>query len=229
MIYLHGWGFTSAVFDLLDVNGEDERPCLYSLADDIGYTAIADAIADRCKDDTVLVGWSMGGQIAIQASLRTNRIKGLVLIASTPLLVNRTGWDVGIDEKAYSNLCRAFKQDPEEALQEVVTLSAYGDKDYMDSAKRLSAYVAGSENTEALTLLLEQLGQVDLRAELKALSIPVLMCAGMNDALVSVRLFDVLAHEHIQTRLYPDTGHAPFVSHASDMMSHISDFQSRLL
>ena len=228
-IYLHGWGFKSEVFDLLDEHRTGASPCLYSLADNVGYDAIIEAIANSISAETVLVGWSMGGQIAIEASLRTDRVKGLVLLASTPLLVNRVGWDAGIDDKAYKELCQSFSQDPAATLSEVVTLTAYGDSDYKRIVKQLEKYTANLAQVDALSLLLQQLGSRDLREELSSLSIPVLMCAGMNDALVSQRLFEQPDYNHIQTNLFPDCGHAPFVSRAREINAEIESFKQGLL
>lgn len=227
-IYLHGWGFRNEVFGLLNNHG-DTCPCLYTLVTDTGYDAIVDAITDTITGDTVLVGWSMGGQIAIEVSLRTSKVKGLVLLASTPLLVNRPGWDVGIEDKAYRELCQAFSRDPTRALGEIVTLTAYGDSDYKNTVKYLEKYVANTAAADALALLLRELEQRDLREELAGLSIPVLMCAGENDALVNPRLFEKTGYSHLQTRLYPGCGHAPFVSRANEINGEIERFKQGLL
>ncbi len=228
-IYLHGWGFRNEVFDLLIDQTGDACPCLYSLVQDTGYDAIVDAITDTITSDTVLVGWSMGGQIAIEVSLRTSRIKGLVLLASTPLLVNRPGWDVGIDNKAYQELCQAFSQDPARTLDEVMALTAYGDSNYKNTVRCLEKYAANPADVDALALLLRELGQRDLREALASLSIPVLMCAGENDALVNPRLFEKTSNSHLQTRLYPGCGHAPFVSRADEINGEIARFRQGLV
>ena len=228
-IYLHGWGFGNEVFDLLKQQGDDVRPCLYSLATNGGYDAIVDAITDTITSDTVLVGWSMGGQIAIQVSLRTKNVKGLVLLASTPLLLNRPGWDVGIDDKAYRELCQTLKQDPSKTLGEVVALTAYGDSDYKNTVKQLQKYAADTADADVLALLLRELGLQDLREQLAELTIPVLMCAGENDALISPRLFDQPGYSHLQTRLYRGCGHAPFVSRADEINREIERFKQGLI
>ena len=55
--------------------------------------ATIDAATAAIGEPVVVVGWSLGGQVALQWALaRPDRVRRLVLVATTPSFVTRDGW-----------------------------------------------------------------------------------------------------------------------------------------
>ena len=71
----HGWSAPMATPDLA------------------GMVATIDAATAAIGEPVVVVGWSLGGQVALQWALaRPDRVRRLVLVATTPSFVTRDGW-----------------------------------------------------------------------------------------------------------------------------------------
>ena len=225
-IYLHGWGFDREVFRLLDEALDNECPCLYSLTSEGSYTAISEAISERCVEETVLVGWSMGGQIAIDVAARQQNVIGLVLLASAPILVNKDECLWGINRLDYSELYELFRNKPDKAISQLLALTALGEKDYGAVHKQLHRHIAKPVYNKKLFTLLAELAQTDLRKQFAELSIPVCICVGKNDALLNTALLEQLASKTVQLLVLDETGHAPFVSNADALSSKIKTFSA---
>ena len=92
LLFIHGAGGTSSkwrklkveldrtdlVYSIIDLpgHGKDKRIVPESIED---YARI---INEEIKEDTIIVGHSMGGLIGIEVTVRNNNVKGLVLINS---------------------------------------------------------------------------------------------------------------------------------------------------
>ena len=145
-IYLHGWGFSHGVFSLLHVNTNKEdsiAPCLYQAARSSGaYTcsAIAEHIANKIQKETVMVGWSLGGQVALEAAARSSKVVAIILLASAPLMVNRLGWSCTIDNRQYESLVHAFQKDAGKTITRVTMLTAHGEEKQKQAASSLSRF-----------------------------------------------------------------------------------------
>ncbi|MEZ0361828.1 MAG: alpha/beta fold hydrolase [Hydrogenobacter sp.] len=89
---LHGWGFSSKVFEGLDCFSLDLPAHGRSNLIYRDLESLAKDIAMRIPSENVLLGWSMGGSLAILTALRfPNKVKGLILIGTTPCF--GTSWN----------------------------------------------------------------------------------------------------------------------------------------
>lgn len=84
---LNGWSASAAAWDLCTF----EKAAIFSYTDQLAGLPEA---ALTTEDAVVLVGWSMGGSAALRLLLKyPEKVKALVLIAATPCMMRKDGWD----------------------------------------------------------------------------------------------------------------------------------------
>lgn len=84
---LNGWSASAAAWDLCTF----EKAAIFSYTDQLAGLPEA---ALATEDAAVLVGWSMGGSAALRLLLKyPEKVKALVLIAATPCMMRKEGWD----------------------------------------------------------------------------------------------------------------------------------------
>lgn len=217
---LHGWGFGAMVWQplveelslttsvkVLSLPGYDDQP---GVAD---ITAVVDWIAGEIAPETCLVGWSLGGLLAIELARRcSDRVRAVGLIASLPCFTRQPGWAAGWDAAAAADIGRRLQSDPIAAVRYVAALSAHGDTDH----RRVRAGLRDCPQP-ALKVLgrdLDYLMQADLRAELAGLAQPVHAWLGENDALLGGDAATALRDwcPAMAVNVLPDSGHAPLLS-----------------
>ena len=94
---LNGWAASERAWDL----------CLFERERIFGYVEQMDGKAHaavRAADSAVLVGWSMGGSFALRLALEfPEKLKGLVLLAATPRMMEAPNWR-GMSERRLAAL-----------------------------------------------------------------------------------------------------------------------------
>ena len=97
IVVLNGWAASRSAWDLCGFSKRDVR--IFS------YLELLDGVAgkyiEELKEPFILVGWSMGGTWALGfAALHSAKIAGLVLVASTPRMMEEktSGWK-GMSER----------------------------------------------------------------------------------------------------------------------------------
>ncbi len=231
LVLLHGWSLSSAVFgealnalrdsftvlvpDLpghgLSSPGKDYR--LTALADDLNQW-----MAGLKLQQVRLLGWSLGGQIALRmAGSDPQRLSRLLLVATTPRFLAGPDWSHGLAATRLRLLQRDLKRRP------AATLSSFFDSQFgpreIDAERRnqlhrtVSAAVFAAQ-PDALQGGLKILAETDLRSELAGVKLPVLVQQGGVDAIIPEGAGRFLAENLPQAHLFlqPELGHAPFLS-----------------
>ena len=229
LLMLHGWGFSSAVFNSL--KNKLDSDFIVTIPDRPGYGKRAAQTTSESPDQEDLVGlsspalvlgWSLGGIRAMQIALRQpEMVTGLILLATTPCFVNRQGWSRGMDNSVFAAFKKQVKQEPASALQQFVRLNAAAkpDRETRDKLAGLSTDVAEFALNEELS----ELEGTDLRDTADRITVPVLLMHATDDRVVPVAASHWL-HEHLaNSRLmeFPLGGHAFFIQHASEVADQI--------
>jgi len=235
---VHGWGMNARVFDALanrlandfdvrslDLPGHGGRA---ALADNC-LQAWADDLAAQLPDNTTLLGWSLGGQVAMRAALdHPHRITRLVLLAATPKFVAIEDWTRGMALADLEEFGAALKADPQATLLRFLSLQTRGmpgQKALLQQLRQtlLAAPVACSE---ALAGGLAILRDTDLRAELPRLTQPTLVLHGALDTLTPLAAGAWLAEtlSNVQYSALARAAHAPHLSHGEDVAAAIGRF-----
>ncbi|MGH6693250.1 MAG: alpha/beta fold hydrolase, partial [Gammaproteobacteria bacterium] len=102
VVLLHGWGSDAGVWD--DLAGRLGPQLRVHVPDLPGYgaapagarytlEAMADTVARGAPRRCQVVGWSLGGEVALAWALRAPRqVRRLALIGATPCFASRPGW-----------------------------------------------------------------------------------------------------------------------------------------
>jgi pimeloyl-ACP methyl ester esterase len=243
LLLVHGWSRSSA--DLaplaarlaarhrvisLDLRGHGRSTpgevSRETLAGDL--VALVEALA---PERPVLLGWSLGGQAALEAAPRlAGRLRGLVLVATTPRFTAGEGWTHGQPARAVEGLARLLARQPERTLARFLDdCFAPGE---LDEAARARVAGLGTPPPDPACARagLDLLATTDLRAGLGAVATPALLLHGEADAICPIGAGRALAAALPRARLraWPGCGHAPFLSRVDEVAEAVAGFAEAL-
>ena len=176
---------------------------------------IADMLIPLIPRNAVLMGWSLGGMVAIKiARLLGGDINTLILLASTPCFVKKKDWLHGIEPELIRTMADRLFDNTDRVLQEFIALTAKGDVAPRQTVRELRASaVYGVTYIKALMSGLDILREADLRGDISDLKCRVVMLSGERDNLIAKKTGPAtqLLCPHMQLA-YITAGHAPFSS-----------------
>jgi pimeloyl-[acyl-carrier protein] methyl ester esterase len=232
LLMLHGWGFPSAVFDLLhDKLAPDfviempDRPGYGDRSDHPSNDLSKNYAHVRLTSPTLVLGWSLGGLDALQLALRQpDMVTGLILLATTPCFVNRMDWQSGMDKAIFDAFRKQVMDDPAAAMQQFVRLNAAA-KPNRQTRERLAG-LSVKVSPSALLEGLYELENTDLRDSIEQIEMPVLLLHASDDRVIPVSASHWLQQRLPDSRLheFPAGGHAFFLQHTSEVADQVRDF-----
>lgn len=155
----------------------------------------------------VLVGWSLGGAIALQLLRRfPERFRSIVCIASNPSFVARADWP-GMAPETFKSFYADFRDEPERTLKRFGSLVTQGSEQARQLRRTLEWDQADHEQRlHALAML----GVLDGRAALRQAPTGVLYCLGGQDALVPAEVGAALeqTQDRVSVALHAQASHA---------------------
>ncbi|TLU65310.1 pimeloyl-ACP methyl ester esterase BioH [Thalassotalea litorea] len=243
IVFIHGWGLNSAIFDpvskrlaqhfqVIGVDlpgfGLNHQNTCHDYALDTITDRVAKTLQAELSGKAVLVGWSLGGLVATQLTLRyPHLVAGLVSLCSTPKFRAGDSWP-GIESRLLTSFHAALADDAGKTINNFLKLQAMGSEHVRQDIKTIRALIHEypSASIETLDHSLNLLEQVDLRAKLVNISVPVLRMYGRLDALVPKLVIPQV------DKLWPDTdtytferaSHAPFISHSDEFYTVLMDW-----
>lgn len=241
LVLLHGWGLNLRIWDGLasslagelqvlriDLPGHGRSPWPFDAG---GGTLerqaelIAAALPPRCT----LLGWSLGGQLALRiARACPQQIERLVLVATTPRFVAGEDWPNGVAPAVLEDFAARLAQDTEGTVADFLELQLRGSAGagHEHAALRAALLAHGRADPAALDSGLSILRTADLRAELGAVGQPALVLAGQYDRLTPPAASRALALALPRGRYHElrRGAHAPFLSHAAEVVGQLRDF-----
>lgn len=232
LVLLHGWSMSSAVFqEVMAQLAGDYRVLVPDLAghgasDPTRSEFSLDALAadlenwlQQLEIDTIdLLGWSLGGQVALQLTRRGHiKVAKLILVSTTPLFVATDGWPHGLPVTQVRAMDRQIQRDYKRSMSEFFTLMFDGEVMDRDRYRRIVQFAVreGSlPEREISRRGLKVLGSSDLRPELATLELPVLVHYGLLDLITDPAACRFLADEipAAESACWEEVGHAPFLS-----------------
>lgn len=231
LVLLHGWAMSSAVFvevmpllaashrvlvPDLPGHGASDAPAAYTLtgmADDIALWLDAVGI-ERCA----LLGWSLGGQVAMQlAASRPQRVDRLLLVATTPRFTGAEGWHGGLPDGQVRAMERQLRRSFELAMSDFFARMFAGEEMSRDRYREIIRFAVRSGRLPAVADVLGGLGilrNADLRSVLPALAMPTLVHYGDGDIITPPAAGEFLAATIPGAKAvrWQGIGHAPFLS-----------------
>lgn len=235
---LHGWGMNARVFDALaDHLADDFELRALHLPGHGGRAALprntlqswADDLAQQLPEHSTLLGWSLGGQVAMRAALdHPHTISRLILLASTPAFVATADWEAGMAPDDLEAFGTALISDQTATLLRFLSLQTRGmpeQKTVLQTLRQAFLSVPPA-NAGALAGGLNMLRHTDLRAALSQLAQPTLVVHGALDTLTPPAAGAWLAATLPNARhtVLSRAAHAPHVSHSVEVAAAIRDF-----
>ncbi len=223
MVFLHGWGqsrqiwqeqqdvFPNATFLNLPGHGgrEDASDWITSITEQLP------------ESPCTVIGWSLGGIVAMQLALKQpEKVAALVLVSTTPSFCSKEGWEHGCSDELFQAFRSGIETNPAKTLSRFFTLMFQGDdiaRQACNDIARIAVDRASPPSEAGLRRGLEQLESCDLRRQLNQIQQPVLVMHGEEDAIIPVSAGRYLAESLTDSHWYPfdHCGHAPFLSHSN--------------
>ncbi len=175
-----------------------------------------------------LIGWSFGGMLALQQAARfPEKIRRMVLIATTPHFTQKPDYNGGWPEMIIAALRKRFHLDFERQLRSFAaqTLSPAERRIFLE---KIQAELS-PENRPPLETALRQLNTLwtlDLREMLSQVKTPTLIIAGTQDEVVPYQAALYLQEKMPNTRLVTldGGGHIPFLTRPEETGAAIREF-----
>src|SRR6266496_1493017 len=190
LCFIGGWGSTEAVWDQTLDSARTENPHLLTTVGHHEFLSWLECIQNwpgalqklrSLPGQCVLVGWSLGGLLALRAALELAevsqadeaKIAALVLVSATPRMcgtVDSAGAYIGADRRTLAAMRARITRTPNAVLQEFAAACAAPDggeevqASWLRQAKQFSA--------EEMAVGLQCLASLDLRGRLGEVRVP---------------------------------------------------------
>ncbi|MDX8385100.1 MAG: pimeloyl-ACP methyl ester esterase BioH [Gallionella sp.] len=238
VVMLHGWGMHGGIWEntaarlaenfavhVVDLPGHGES----SPPDSFTLDNVVDQLDAKFEQPVTVIGWSLGGIIAQRwASRASQKIKQLVLVATTPSFAQHDDWDSGMPQETLTQFAMELENNFAATLRRFLALQVRGSESEREllSVLRELLFIRGEPHLNALRGGLDILRDADLRSELQAINQPALVIAGQRDKLTPLAASHFIAQAMPNARMVEIVGaaHAPFLSHQDIFIEHVKSF-----
>lgn len=239
-VYLiHGWAANRHIFDDLiprlpaewaiqapDLPGHGQAP--FNGRFDIA--AAADALAGQIDEPACLLGWSLGGLVALCLAKRhPEKVRALCLTTSFAKLQAEPGYPEGLSHPALARMVDLFGQDYHKYMKQFLQLQFLYAKDQQPILDKILPDIVNHGTPVALQAALDALAAFDARAFLPDIHAPALLIFGGKDSITPPRMGEYLQRHLPQSELHiiEKAAHAPFLTHAAQFAALLTDFFQR--
>lgn len=242
LVLLHGWGLHGGVWQplvkslsrhyslhIVDLPGMGYSSPIDAPADTSLLQAVAQHLLNELPPDVDVVGWSLGGLIAMQmALLKPQQIRRMILVGSTPCFVSKPDWVDGVSAAVFQKFAADIGADYKNTLMRFLTLQCMGEKTGWRTTRQLrESFEKRPTPTltslqKALSLLLDN----DLRTQVPQINARTLIIHGDRDTLAPLPAAQWLATHlpNAQLRVISGASHAPFLSHGEQFIAALEQF-----
>jgi pimeloyl-[acyl-carrier protein] methyl ester esterase len=216
LVFFHGWGATGRVWERQAAAFSDREAILNPTIPAWEVDWFADYLRGLPLPECLLVGWSLGGMLLLEALSRLQGLPpgGLVLVGVAPVFCRRPDYPGGQPPAVVRAMRRALPDEGRQVLDDFVhRCLAPGEEEFFSPARAAFAAAASPENLAAgLDYLLLQ----DLRPLLPGLPGGAVIIQGQEDRIVPPAHGQVLQSLLPGARLHllPGAGHLPFLTQA---------------
>lgn len=233
LVLLHGWGLHGGIWDPMvralstqwrltvpDLPGHGRSPLHEG-----GYSLprLADAVATILPPHCHLLGWSLGGMIALELAYRhPERIGRLVLVGATAQFFASAEWPWALAPGILEDFARRLRADPEHTLRRFLALQVHGAEHARPTLAHLKACIAENRaDPRALRGGIDILRSASLLSRLGELRMPGVLIHGERDRLTPQAAARALEERLAQAvrHVIAGAGHAPFLSHPRAFLS----------
>lgn len=240
VVLIHGWGMSGNVWEtvaeklsrhyrviILDLPGYG-RSAHYVLPQ-YSLQSLADELVSLVPQGAAVLGWSLGGMIAMQMALRyPNAFDQLILVATSPQFQRTQDWPHAMDTHTLENFANELGTSYKVTIQQFLAIQALGSAHAREEIRLLRGKVFrdGEPDKTALRESLNILQTANLRDQVHAIDMDTLIIGGERDRLVPMAALNVLAQsiEHAELHIIKGASHAPFISHQEQFIQALQEF-----
>lgn len=231
IVLIHGWPLSDEMYeyqynDLINNNfrvigitlrgfGKSDKPYgAYNY--DVHAADIKKVLSELDIEDAVLVGFSMGGAIAVRfvSSYKSAHISKLVLAgAAAPIWTQRDDFKYNLPQSAVDDLIALNYKDRPKLLADFAKIFSATETSLNEGIGNWLNGIGLSASSHATAECLFALRDTDLRADLKKIAIPTLILHGKKDKICSFDLAEQMKAGIPNSRLIPfeKSGHSLFL------------------
>lgn len=238
LVLLHGWAMHRGIWNiirrqlaqnfrlhLVDLPGHGDSPTPWINGPD-ALNNMSEMIIDSLPENSIICGWSLGGQIAMKLALDVpERINTLVLVSTTPSFIQHAGWKYAMEETTLKLFMKNLKKDYITTLNRFFTLQVSGDADTFSLLRQLRKNVLqkGVPDKNGLQIGMQILLTTNLRKSITRITQPTILLHGEYDVIVPPNAARWM-HKNLKSSkltMFPACGHIPFLSHPIQFLSSI--------
>ena len=239
ILLIHGWGVNSEIWVslvdqlkkffkiyIIDLPGMGQSSTIspYTL-ENLAKEIRVNIPVDKCN----ILGWSLGGQVAIQLAIKNPQfVKKLILMSTTPCFVERYDWPYGVKKKFFNKFEIDAKNKIDDTLMKfflIQTKDIVNAKDTMRFLKR-NFIQSSYHKTHGMQNALGILKNTDLRKEIKKITKQSLIIIGDKDRLTCPDA-SLWLNRNIRTSTLvkiQGANHMPFITHTKEVIDSMKEF-----
>lgn len=243
LVFIHGWGLNTTVFESISEKLANIFTISFIDLPGYGYNVeqlaqcsfeeLLEQLNEVITPNSVLLGWSLGGLIAMKYSLKyPKKLRGLITVCSSPCFTqqevnSKIEWE-GMPKrtlKAFNRILKPTNKD--QICDKFLAIQAIGSPSIRKDIRALKQVILKQPRPtyESLMFGLKLLEEVDLRDELNNLEIPSLHCFGNFDRLVPNSVTNYWKKiKNANVELFEKSAHNPFLSEQEEFIKKIKDF-----
>ena len=237
-VLIHGWGMNSNVwnnieadlsknFKLIMINLPGMGGCKSN--NDYVMSTIVDLLNKFIPSNAILLGWSLGGQIAIAYQRKfPKKIKCLILVSSTPCFINKKGWNYGVEREIFEKFASQLLVNWKKTMHQFFLLQLYGVPNIRKVTVKFEETIlsSGKPDPQALAGGLKLLLDNDCRENLININVKTLIISGDKDRLTSLASSKYMDNiiPNSSLKVFPGAGHIPFLFEPEMFVQSILNF-----
>lgn len=196
IVLIHGWGFDArSMLPLAEKLAPHyqvtyvDLPGIYRsemLLSDNSLAALVNLLVPIIPPKAIILGWSLGGLVALQLAAKIPDVKQLILLMATPCFVAQPDWP-GTSPISFSDFLQLANNNMTQALQQFFYLQACAYAKPRAILPQLLSYATPltASSQSALLSWLALLGNIDLRSYLTELTCPILAIYAKTDPVIN--------------------------------------------
>ena len=238
VVLIHGWGMSGKIWEefsklmiskyklyIIDLPGMGKSEIIKPYKIDNLIKKIHEVIPER----VTIIGWSLGGQIAMKYYLKYPKaVNYLVCISSTPCFIKKNGWEFGVSRSFFSKFKNDLLNNWQRTLRKFFLLQTQKDEDIENTLKKLENDFMDEQppTKEGLEKSLEILEKVDIRKDIKNINIPTLIISGKQDTISDYKasIWMQSKIKKSQIFVFDSAGHIPFINYQRKCFQLIKKF-----
>lgn len=192
-----------------------------------GLAAVADRMAEAVRDaaggaPAIVLGNGYGGFVALQMAIRHPEIAGKLILADSGAAFSEPG------REAFRNMARVSREKGLEAITDVAMRRLFAPAFQAQHPELMRDRRAAFLRTDSdvFRAACEALASLDLRTELAAVKVPVLVLVGEHDEATPPPMSHELAAglPHAELKIIPGCAHVPQLQSPQQFLAAIEAF-----